>query len=72
MISLNDYLYNGDTVVKILHCYSHDLKESAVKSGNGVDLAHSNCLIQMIELLLKTLSLTGSLSLCRSAIWDLV
>ena len=51
MISLNDYLYNGDTVVKILHCYSHDLKESAVKSGNGVDLAHSNCLIQMIELL---------------------
>ena len=51
MISLNDYLYNGDTVVKILHCYSHDLKESAVKSGNGVDLAHSNFLIQITELL---------------------
>ena len=36
MILLNDYLYNGDTVVKILHCYSHDLKESAVKSGKDV------------------------------------
>ena len=31
MISLNDYLYNGDTVVKILHCYSQDLKRDAIK-----------------------------------------
>ena len=51
MITLNDYLYNGDTVVKILHLYSRDLKESAKRENNGVDLAHSNCLIQMIELL---------------------
>lgn len=51
MISLNDYLYGGDTVVKILHCYSKDLKDSAIEKGNGVDLAHSNCLLQMIELL---------------------
>ena len=51
MITLNDYLYNGDTVVKILHRYSEDLKESAIESGNGVDLAHSNCLLHMIELL---------------------
>ena len=51
MISLNDYLYNGDTVAKILHSYSKDLKESAIKENNGVDLAHSNCLIQMTELL---------------------
>ena len=51
MISLNDYLYNGDTVVKILHCYSQDLKESAIATGNGVDLAHSNCLLMMIDLL---------------------
>ena len=51
MITLNDYLYNGDTVVKILHLYSRDLKESAKMENNGVDLAHSNCLIQMIELL---------------------
>ncbi len=51
MISLNDYLYNGDTVVKILHCYLKDLKEGAVEYDNGVDLAHSNCLLQMLELL---------------------
>ena len=29
MISLNDYLYSGDTVLKILHKYSEDLKENA-------------------------------------------
>ena len=51
MISLNDYLYNGDTVVKILHCYSQDLKQSAIDNNNGVDLAHSNLLLLMIDLL---------------------
>jgi len=51
MISLNDYLYSGDTVVKILHCYLKDLKDAAVAKNNGVDLAHSNCLLQMLELL---------------------
>ncbi len=51
MISLNDYLYNGDTVVKILHCYSRDLKQSAIANNNGVDLAHSNLLLLMIDLL---------------------
>jgi ppGpp synthetase/RelA/SpoT-type nucleotidyltranferase len=51
MISLNDYLYSGDTVVKILHSYSQDLKSSALENNNGIDLAHSNCLLMMIELL---------------------
>ena len=51
MISLNDYLYDGNTVVKILHNYSQDLKKSAIDSGNSVDLAHSNYLLQVIELL---------------------
>ena len=51
MITLNDYLYNGDTVVKILHMYSRDLKKYAIAHNNGVDLAHSNCLLQMINLL---------------------
>ena len=27
MITLNDYLYSGDTVLKILHKYSADLRE---------------------------------------------
>lgn len=51
MIALNDYLFSGNTVLKILHQYSSDLKSSAIKSRNTIDLAHSNFLIQIIELL---------------------
>ena len=51
MISLNDYLFSGDTVLKILHQYSSDLKNTAIKERNPIDLAHSNFLIQIIELL---------------------
>ena len=51
MITLNDYLYNGDTVLKILHNYSHDLKMEAIQNHNTIDLVHSNFLLQEIELL---------------------
>lgn len=51
MISLNDYLYSGNTVLKILHNYSTDLKEDAIKTKNQIDLAHCNLLIQITELL---------------------
>lgn len=51
MLTLNDYLYNGDTVVRILHSYSQDLKDSAITNNNGIDLAYSNCLLLMIDLL---------------------
>ncbi len=51
MISLNDYLFSGDTVLKILHQYANDLRRSAKETHNSIDLAHSNFLIQMIELL---------------------
>ena len=51
MITLNDYLYQGDTVLKILHNYCEDMKKSAINSHNGVDLVHSNLLLQEIELL---------------------
>ena len=51
MISLNDYLYDGNTVLKILHWFYEDLKESAIKEQNGVDLVHSNILLQQMELL---------------------
>lgn len=51
MISLNDYLYNGDTVFKILKLYSRDLKQSALESKNPIDMLHSNFLIQLSELL---------------------
>lgn len=51
MIALNDYLFSGDTVLKILHRYSSDLKKSAIKDNNPIDLIHCNFLIQIIELL---------------------
>jgi len=51
MISLNDYLFSGNTVLKILHQYSNDLRNNAKESHNSIDLAHSNFLIQIIELL---------------------
>lgn len=51
MISLNDYLYNGDTVLKILKKYSSDLKKSSVQTKNPIDMVHSNFLLQLTELL---------------------
>ena len=51
MITLNDYLFSGDTVLKILHNYSGDLKRASVESHNGIDMVHANFLIQQIELL---------------------
>ena len=51
MITLNDYLYSGDTVLKILQKYTEDLRKEAKKNHNEVDLVHSNFLIQITELL---------------------
>ncbi len=51
MIALNDYLYSGDTVLKILHRYHDELMESAGKTKNEIDIAHCNFLLQLIELL---------------------
>lgn len=51
MVTLNDYLYSGDTVLKILHKYTEDLNQDARISKNQVDLLHCNLLIQVTELL---------------------
>ena len=51
MITLNDYLFSGDTVLKILLQYSTNLKDEAIKNHNPIDMAHSNFLIQIIEIL---------------------
>ena len=51
MITLNDYLFSGDTVLKILHQYSSDLNKSAQETNNPIDLAHSQFLVQITELL---------------------
>lgn len=51
MVQLTDYLYSGDTVLKILHGYSADLRKSAGETGNQVDLVHADFLSQMIDML---------------------
>ena len=51
MKKLNDYLYSGDTVLKILQRYSDDLKKSAKETENQIELLHCNFLLQIAELL---------------------
>ena len=51
MITLNDYLYSGDTVLKILQKYTRDLRKEAKFTHNEIDLMHVNFLIQITELL---------------------
>lgn len=59
MKKLNDYLYSGDTVLKILYRYSEDLKQSAKETDNQIDLVHCNFLIQIAELLQHNKFLTS-------------
>lgn len=51
MKKLNDYLYSGDTVLKIIQTYAGDLKQSAKENHNQIDLVHCNFLLQIAELL---------------------
>lgn len=51
MISLNDYLYNGHTVLRILYQYAEDLQESARVTHNQIDQAHVNFLRGIAEIL---------------------
>lgn len=41
MVTLNDYLYSGDTMFKILKNYSQDLKKEAKCTDNEIDLMHA-------------------------------
>ena len=54
MITLNDYLYSGSTVLRILHRYEEDLRREAAQTHNQVDVAHCNFLMQMTGLLEHT------------------
>lgn len=60
MVTLNDYLYSGDTMFKILKNYSQDLKKEAKCTGNEIDLMHANFLLQIRELLEHNDFLTAS------------
>ena len=51
MISLNDYLYDGNTVLKILQLYSRDLIKSAEENNNPIDKIHGEFLLNIADLL---------------------
>ena len=36
MVTLNDYLYSGDTVLRILQKYMEDLRKEAKKTHNEI------------------------------------
>lgn len=51
MIQLTDYLYSGDTVLRILQRYSNDLRENANETGNELDSTHADFLDQVGQML---------------------
>lgn len=51
IIKLNDYLYGGNTIFRIIKTYYKDLRENAEKTGNRIDWAHCNFLLEISELL---------------------
>lgn len=59
MIKLNDYLYSGDTVFKILQRYRGDLEKNAIKTGSQVDLAHVSFLSKILDFLAHNEFLTS-------------
>lgn len=50
-VKLNDYLYSGDTIFRIIRKYSNDLRKNAMQTGNEIDMAHCNFLLGISEIL---------------------
>ncbi len=51
LITLNDYLYDGNTIFRILKSYHNDLRAHALAAHNPIDMAHCNFLLEISELL---------------------
>lgn len=51
MIILNDYLYSGHTLFRILQNYAKDLRASAERTGNEIDKMHCELLLQVQQML---------------------
>ncbi|MBQ0070250.1 MAG: hypothetical protein KBS81_00085 [Spirochaetales bacterium] len=51
MVTLNDYLYSGSTILSILKDYERDLRKDAIRTKNQIDIVHCNFLLQYTELL---------------------
>lgn len=61
MITLNDYLYSGDTLLRILKKYIRDLRAEAKEKHNEIDLVHCNFLIRFRNFWSIMISLQPSL-----------
>lgn len=51
MIQLTDYLYEGHTIIRILHRYIEDLSADANETGNVVDQTHCQFLQDLTDIL---------------------
>jgi hypothetical protein len=51
MIKLNDYLYDGDTIFHIIQNYARDLELHGSRTGNAIDIDHSNFLRHISDVL---------------------
>ena len=58
-VKLNDYLYSGDTVLRIIQKYAGDLEKEAKRSGNEIDMTHSEFLRGMASFLVHNDFLTS-------------
>lgn len=59
MVSLNDYLYNGDTILKVLHNFDRDLNIEGIRENDELDLVHCEMLEKMIDILERNDFLTS-------------
>ena len=59
MVTLNDFLYSGDTVIRILRKYEKALRAEASENHNPIDMVHCNFLLQTEVLLEHNDFLTG-------------
>lgn len=59
MITLNDYLYNGDTLLKIILQYATDLRLNGKERENEIDVVHADFLMGMRNLLIHNDFLTS-------------
>lgn len=50
-VKLNDFLYSGNTIFRILKDYSAALRQHALETDNTIDMAHCNFILEISELL---------------------
>ena len=51
MVTLNDYLYSGDTILTILNKFAAALRANSLQTGSKIDATHCAYVVQQIQLL---------------------